>query len=118
MWKRSRAPGFSAPWNSANWPISIRRLTRLNRLTASLGRGVPLERGLQIDGVALLVQVLADEAFVPDQQTGDQSEPVPDHQPLIDIRRRQREGDDLVAQIGHDMAVEAKIMLLLAGAKP
>ncbi len=70
MWKRSRAPGFSAPWNSANWPIvvSIRRLTRINRLTAFLGRGVPLERGLQIDGVviALLVQVLADEVFVPD----------------------------------------------------
>src|SRR3954447_2894523 len=91
MWKRSRAPGFSAPWNSANWPISIRRLTRLNRLTASLGRGVPLERGLQIDGVALLVQVLADEAIVPDQQACDPSEPVPDDQSLIDVRRHQCE---------------------------
>src|SRR4051812_11475435 len=82
-------------------------------------RHVPLERGLQIDGVvvAVLVQVLADEAFVPDQQAGDQSEPVPDDQSLIDVRRRQCEGDDLIAQIGHDMAVEAEIMLLLAGAK-
>jgi hypothetical protein len=43
-----------------------------------VGRGVPLERDRQIDGVALLVQVLADEAFVPDQQAGDPSEPVPD----------------------------------------
>ena len=95
--------------------VSIRRLTRINRLTASLGRGVPLERGLQIDGVALLVQVLADEAFVPDQQAGDQSEPVPDDQSLIDVRRRQCEGDDLIAQ--NDMAVEAEIRLLLTGAK-
>ena len=97
--------------------VSIRRLTRINRLTASLGRGVPLERGLQIDGVviALLVQVLADEVFVPDQQTGDQSEPVSDDQSLIDVRRRQCEDDDPIAQ--NDMAVEAEIRLLLTGAK-
>ena len=66
-------------------------------------------------GLALLVQVLADEAFVPDQQAGDQSEPVPDDQSLIDVRRRQCEDDDLIAQ--NDMAVEAEIRLLLTGAK-
>jgi hypothetical protein len=99
--------------------VSIRRLTRINRLTASLDRGVPLERGPQIDGVviALLVQVLADEAFVPDQQAGDQSEPVSDDQSLIDVRRRRCEDDDSIAQIDHDMAVEAEIRLLLTGAK-
>jgi hypothetical protein len=99
---------------------------------ARIGHSAP-QWGLPIDGVvvALLVQALADEAFVPDQQAGDPSEPVPDDQPLIDVRRRQREGDDLIAQIssrrshradliaqiGHDMAVEAEIRLLLAGAK-
>jgi len=65
--------------------------------------------------IALLVQVLADEAFVPDQQAGDQSEPVPDDQSLIDVRRRQCEDDDPIAQ--NDMAVEAEIRLLLTGAK-
>jgi len=52
-----------------------------------------------------------------DQQAGDQSEPVPDDQSLIDVRQRQCEDDDLIAQIGHDMAVEAEIRLLLTGAK-
>jgi hypothetical protein len=86
-------------------------------LGPGIRHGAP-ERGLQVDGVgaALLVQDLADEALVPDHQAGDQSEPVPDNQPLIDIGRRQREGDDLIAQIGHEMAMEAEIILLLAGA--
>jgi bacterioferritin-associated ferredoxin len=76
---------------------------------------VPLERDLQIDGGALLVQVLDDEAVVPDQQAGDWSEPVSDDQSLIEVRQRQCEDDDLIAQ--NDMAVEAEIKLLFAGAK-
>src|SRR3954454_17520191 len=86
-------------------------------LGPGIRHGAP-ERGLQVDGVgaALRVQDLADEALVPDHQAGEGSEPVPDNPPLIDIGRRQREGDDLIAQIGHEMAMEAEIILLLAGA--
>jgi bacterioferritin-associated ferredoxin len=77
---------------------------------------VPLDRDLRIDGGvgALFVQVLADEAFVPDQQAGDLSEPVSDGQSLSDVRRRQCEGDDLITQ--NDMIVDAEIRLL-AGEK-